>query len=56
LRDAQLVTTVRTGREKRHFLNPAPIQTIADRWIGKYERAPLRALADLKRTLEGGDP
>jgi len=41
------------GREKLHYLNPVPIQEIADRWIGKYERGRLAALADLKRRLEG---
>jgi len=30
-----------------------PIQEIADRWIGNYERARLEALADLKFRLEG---
>jgi len=29
-----------------------PIQTIADRWINKFERGKLRALADLKKRLE----
>jgi DNA-binding transcriptional ArsR family regulator len=50
---ANLVVTVWRGREKLHFLNPVPILEIADRWIGKYERGRLRALADLKQTLEG---
>lgn len=52
LERANLVATVRRGREKLHFLNPVPIVEIADRWIGKYERGRLRALADLKKTLE----
>lgn len=55
LEDASLVTAVRQGREKRHYLNPVPIQEIADRWIGKFERGRLRALADLKAQLEGQD-
>ena len=41
------------GREKLHFLNPVPLHEIAERWIGKYERGHLRALADVKRRLEG---
>ena len=49
LEDAKLVATQKRGREKLHFLNPVPIHEIADRWIGKYERARLTALADLKR-------
>jgi hypothetical protein len=48
-----LHATQRRGRVKLHFLNPVPIQEIADRWIGKYERTRLRALSDLKRNLEG---
>jgi DNA-binding transcriptional ArsR family regulator len=53
LEDANLVAVVWRGREKLHFLNPVPIHDIAERWIGKYERGRLRALADLKRHLEG---
>ena len=52
LEDANLVVTQKVGREKRHFLNPVPIHEIADRWIGKYEHARLRLLADLKHNLE----
>ena len=53
LEAANLVATIWRGREKLHFLNPVPILEIADRWIGKYERGRLRALADLKKNLEG---
>ena len=53
LEAANLVVTVRRGREKLHFLNPVPILEIADRWISKYERGRLRVLADLKQQLEG---
>ena len=53
LEAANLVASQRRGREKLHYLNPVPIQEIADRWIGKYERGRLAALADLKRRLEG---
>ncbi len=52
LEAANLVATVKRGREKLHFLNPVPIQEIADRWIGKFERDRLRALSDLKKNLE----
>ncbi|MCW6507679.1 ArsR/SmtB family transcription factor [Lichenifustis flavocetrariae] len=55
LEGAHLVTTRREGREKLHFINPVPIYAIADRWIGKFERSRLAALADLKRTLEGDE-
>lgn len=53
LEEASLVVTIRRGREKRHYLNPVPIHEIAERWIGKFERGRLRALSDLKKTLEG---
>ena len=53
LEAANLVVTIKRGREKLHYLNPVPIVEIADRWIGKYERGRLRVLADLKKTLEG---
>jgi uncharacterized protein YndB with AHSA1/START domain len=52
LEAANLVTTVRRGREKLHYLNAAPINEIADRWITRYERARVHALADLKQALE----
>jgi uncharacterized protein YndB with AHSA1/START domain/DNA-binding transcriptional ArsR family regulator len=52
LEGALLVTTVRRGREKLHYLNAAPINEIADRWIHTYDRARVTALADLKRALE----
>ena len=52
LEAANLVSTLRHGREKLHYLNPVPIHEIAARWIGKYERHRLSALAELKRGLE----
>lgn len=52
LEAANLVVTVRRGREKLHYLNPVPIHEIADRWIGKFERTRLDALAELKKALE----
>ena len=52
LEAAGLVVTVRQGREKLHYLNPAPINEIADRWITQYDQPRLEALADLKRALE----
>lgn len=55
LERAQLVATTRRGREKLHYLNPVPIHEIAERWIGKYERGRLRALAELKSKLEETD-
>ncbi|MBW4629483.1 MAG: metalloregulator ArsR/SmtB family transcription factor [Brasilonema octagenarum HA4186-MV1] len=52
LEAANLVVTEWRGREKLHYLNPAPIQDIYDRWIRKYERQQLEALSELKRNLE----
>jgi len=49
---ANLVVTMRRGREKLHYLNPAPISEIYDRWIGKYEHRRVRALNELKKRLE----
>jgi len=55
LEAANLVATMRRGREKLHFLNPVPLQRIVDRWIAKFERPRLKALGDLKRRLENDD-
>lgn len=52
LEEANLVTTVRHGREKLHYLNPVPIHQIGERWIKKFERGKLAALDELKRQLE----
>ncbi len=52
LEAANLVATVRRGREKLHYLNPVPIHEIAKRWIGKFEHVRLDALSDLKTALE----
>jgi uncharacterized protein YndB with AHSA1/START domain/DNA-binding transcriptional ArsR family regulator len=52
LESANLISTMRRGREVLHFLNPEPINAIADRWINQYDRARVHALADLKRALE----
>ncbi|TDD20086.1 metalloregulator ArsR/SmtB family transcription factor [Actinomadura sp. KC06] len=52
LEDANLVTTMRRGREKLHYLNAAPINAIADRWMSRYDRERANALADLKTALE----
>src|SRR6202046_4890165 len=52
LEAANLVTTVRRGREKHHYLNAAPINEIAERWITRYDQDRVGALADLKRALE----
>jgi len=55
LEEANLVSWNRHGREKLHFINPVPINEIAERWISKFERPRLSALSQLKKTLEGND-
>jgi uncharacterized protein YndB with AHSA1/START domain/DNA-binding transcriptional ArsR family regulator len=52
LEAANLVTTIRRGREKLHYLNAVPINEIAERWITRYDRDRAHALADLKQALE----
>ncbi len=52
LEEANLVVTVRKGREKLHYLNPVPIHEIHERWIAKFERHRLEALHQLKQVLE----
>jgi uncharacterized protein YndB with AHSA1/START domain/DNA-binding transcriptional ArsR family regulator len=56
LEAAGVVTTTRRGREKLHFLNAAPINDIAERWMTRYDRERAAALADLKRALEEDHP
>ena len=55
LEAANLVATVKHGREKLHYLNPVPIFDIGERWIRKFEHGRLTALGALKRQLEKRD-
>lgn len=52
---ANLVSFRREGREKRHYINPVPINAIAERWLRKFELQRLSALSALKQHLEGDD-
>ena len=52
LEEANLVTTLKVGREKRHFLNPVPIRLVHDRWISKYAEPIVGAMAAIKSSLE----
>src|SRR2546429_91275 len=52
LEAANLVTTIRRGREKLHYLNPVPLWDIAERWIEKFERPRLRALSAIRHRAE----
>jgi DNA-binding transcriptional ArsR family regulator len=53
LEAANLVTTVRRGRAKLHFINPVPLHEVYERWVRKFEARRLRLLHDLKKELEG---
>jgi DNA-binding transcriptional ArsR family regulator len=55
LEAANLIATLKHGREKLHYLNPVPIHEIGERWIKKFDRAKLVALGELKRQLEKRD-
>ena len=53
---ANLVTAVKRGREKLHYLNPVPLHEVYERWVRKFEVRRLSLLHDLKRELEGDAP
>ncbi|MCH8958344.1 MAG: helix-turn-helix transcriptional regulator [Proteobacteria bacterium] len=52
LEDAGLIVIHWSGREKLHYLNPAPVHEISERWLKKYARRRLTAISALKRKLE----
>jgi len=52
LEEAGLVTAVKVGREKRHFLNPVPIRLVHDRWISKFAEPVVGAMSAIKAQLE----
>lgn len=52
LRDAQLVTEERVGRERLYRLHPAPLKEVAG-WIESYRAFWQLNLNQLKRYLEG---
>jgi uncharacterized protein YndB with AHSA1/START domain/DNA-binding transcriptional ArsR family regulator len=54
LEAANLITTIRRGREKLHYLNPVPLWNIQERWIEKFEGPRLRALSAIKQRAEEG--
>jgi uncharacterized protein YndB with AHSA1/START domain/DNA-binding transcriptional ArsR family regulator len=49
---ADLVTVVRRGRERLHYLNPAPLHEIEERWISGFDKPRLRALSAIKHQAE----
>jgi uncharacterized protein YndB with AHSA1/START domain/DNA-binding transcriptional ArsR family regulator len=56
LERAGLITSTKVGRERRHYLNPIPIQQVYDRWVSKYAGAWTGALTRLKYELEDTSP
>ena len=52
LEAANLITTVRRGREKLHYLNPVPLHEMQERWIDKLARPRLRAMSAIKARAE----
>ena len=49
---AGLVTVVRRGRERLHYLNPAAISEIGERWISAFDRPRLDALGAIRQRAE----
>lgn len=49
---ANLVTVVRRGRERLHYLNPAPIHEIEERWISGFDKPRLQAISAIKHQAE----
>jgi uncharacterized protein YndB with AHSA1/START domain/DNA-binding transcriptional ArsR family regulator len=49
---AGLVTVVRRGRERLHYLNPAPIHEIEERWISGFDRPRLQTLSAIRNQAE----
>ncbi|GAA4613719.1 SRPBCC domain-containing protein [Actinoallomurus liliacearum] len=52
LERANLVTVVRRGRERLHYLNPAPVHEIEERWISRFDRPRLQAINEIKNKAE----
>lgn len=55
LEEAELVTTLKQGRQKFHYLNPVPIKLVHDRWISRYAEPRVGAIAGIKARLETGE-
>jgi len=55
LEEAELITTLKQGRQKFHYLNPVPIKLIHDRWISRYAEPRVGAITDVKARLETGE-
>jgi len=51
LEEADLVIALRQGRTKRLYLNPVPIEQVANRWISKYAARFTSALVGLDQHI-----
>jgi uncharacterized protein YndB with AHSA1/START domain/DNA-binding transcriptional ArsR family regulator len=49
---ADLVTVVRRGRERLHYLNPVPIHRLQQRWISAFDQPRLDALSAIRDRAE----
>lgn len=52
LERADLVVSIRKGRERFNYLDAMPIQAIHERWIGPHAARAASSLLDLKAALE----
>jgi uncharacterized protein YndB with AHSA1/START domain/DNA-binding transcriptional ArsR family regulator len=52
LERANLVTVVRRGRERLHYLNPVPIQEIEERWISVFDRPRIQEISAIRKQAE----
>ncbi|WP_319945385.1 ArsR/SmtB family transcription factor [Nocardia macrotermitis] len=52
LERAGLVTVLRRGRERVHYINPTPIHDIEQRWISVFDRPRLDVLRAIKNQAE----
>ena len=52
LEAANLISTVRRGRAKLHYLNPVPLWAMQERWIGRFERPRIAALSRIRQQAE----
>ncbi len=52
LEKSSLVIVRREGRTRWNYLNPAPIQSVCDRWVSKHVRHLATAMSRLKERVE----
>lgn len=52
LEEASLITTKKHGRFKYHYLNPAPLQEMSDRWISRFAAPWVQTMINVKSILE----